>query len=460
MKQILVTFIALFTFIATNAQQPQSNADTSSLLQAFKKGQVHGQLRYYFMATDNNAGLTDYFANAAGAALKYETAPFLGFQLGIGGSMIYNIGSSDLTKPDPATKQPNRYEIGLFDIENPARKTDIIKTEELYLSYKWKSSKVIFGKQFINTPFINLQDGRMRPNTVEGIWANINDIKKTKIETGFLYSLSPRSTTNWFNTGESIGLYPTGIHTDGTKSGYAGNLSSKGIGLVGITYTPAKNISLTGWEVWVENIFNTALLQADFKIPIANKSKLVSGFQYIRQDAINDGGNPDPVNAYFPKGGKAQVLGAKAGWENNRWQTSFNFTRITADGRYLMPREWGREPFYTFMPRERNDGFGDVNAYVVKVGYSLPKLNLKTQAGFGYFDLPDINNYALNKYGMPSYTQLNLDARYSFKGFLQGMDLQLLYVYKGKSGNTYGNDKYVINKVNMSLYNIVLNYSF
>jgi hypothetical protein len=125
-----------------------------------------------------------------------------------------------------------------------------------------------------------------------------------------------------------------------------------------------------------------------------------------------------------------------------------------------MPREWGVEPFYTFMPRERNEGFGDVHAYVLKAGYDLPKLRLKTQASAGYFNLPDVMNYRLNKYGLPSYTQFNVDVRYTFTGLLRGMETQLLYVHKGRQGETYGNDRFVINKVNMSLWNLVINYYF
>jgi hypothetical protein len=202
------------------------------------------------------------------------------------------------------------------------------------------------------------------------------------------------------------------------------------------------------------------MLQADYDYALSEKSKLVAGVQYIYQHAIKNGGNEDPGKTYFQKNGKAQTFGARIGWEDKRWETSLNYTRITKDGRYLMPREWGRDPFYTFLPRERNDGFGDVHTYTIKVGCHLPKANLKLQTGFGYYDLPEVTNYALNKYGMPSYRQFNIEVRYAFKGFLEGMDSQCLYVYKAGTGNTYNDDKFVINKVNMSNWNFVLSYHF
>ena len=36
-----------------------------------------------------------------------------------------------------------------------------------------------------------------------------------------------------------------------------------------------------------------------------------------------------------------------------------------------MPREWGKEPFYTFLPRERNEGLGNIHAFTVKAFLNL-----------------------------------------------------------------------------------------
>lgn len=434
--------------------------DTTSLLHAFKKGGVHGEFRYFFMATDNSAGLTDYYANAIGGGIKYETGTYKGFQLGIGGFFVFNIGSSNLTRPDLKTNQFNRYEIGLFDVEDPSNKTDINRLEELYLKYHWKNSQVVFGKQLLNTPFINLQNGRMRPTKAEGLWTEVNVIKNTKIEAGFLFELSPRGTVKWHNVGSSIGIYPTGVNPDGTKSGYAGNIKSKGVMLLGITHIISKSLTLKAWELLTENVFNTAMLQADFQHGLHENNKLVAGVQFIRQDAIKSGGNTDPAKTYFPKNNKARTMGARIGWENSSWQASLNYNRITAAGRYLLPREWGREPFYTFLPRERNEGFGDAHAYMAKLSHKLSKARLKTGAGFGYYNLPAIENFSLNKYGMPSYTQLNVDLHYRFNGLLKCLESQLLYVHKGKTGSIPGDQRYIINKVNMNLWNVIFNYHF
>ena len=125
-----------------------------------------------------------------------------------------------------------------------------------------------------------------------------------------------------------------------------------------------------------------------------------------------------------------------------------------------MPREWGRDPFYTFMSRERNEGLANSTAYVIKVGYNIPKTTFKTAMAIGYYDLPSVTDFKHNKYGMPSYNQLNIDLRYDFKGLLSGLGTQLLYVYKSKLGDSPLAEKYIINKVEMSQWNLVINYNF
>ncbi|MGZ5219829.1 MAG: OprD family outer membrane porin [Chitinophagaceae bacterium] len=473
MKKILITFLLPLLYVTVNAQHQELNEkpglwkngekeqeDTLSLIHAFKKGKVHGHFRYFFMATDNAAGLTDYYANAAGGGLKYETAPYKKFQLGISGFFAFNIGSSNLAKPDAKTNQLNRYEIGLFDIEDPNNKKDIDRLEELYLKYHFKKSNLTFGKQLLNTPFINLQDGRMRPTEVEGLWAEINEIKKTRLELGYLYGISPRSTVKWYKAGASVGVYPVGVNPDGSKSGYRDNLKSNGILLTGITHELNKNLKLQLWDLYADNIFNSVMLQADYDYSLTKTSGLIAAVQVIRQDAVNNGGNEDATKTYFKKSGKAWTFGGKTGWKNDRWETTLNYTRITGHGRYLMPREWGRDPFFTFLPRERNEGLGDVHAIMGKINYKIPSIRFTTSAAFGHYNLPDVTNFALNKYGLPSYNQLNIDARYKFAGLLKGLETQLLFVYKNKTGNSYNNDKYVINKVDMSLWNMVINYQF
>lgn len=435
-------------------------ADTTVLLHAFKHGSIQGHFRYYFMATDNQNNYKDYYANALGGGLRFETAKYFGFQFAISGFYVFNTLSSDLSIADPASGSPNRYEIGLFDIENPYNRKDIDRLEEFYLKYSNETSTIIFGRQLINTPFINLQDGRMRPTGVEGLWYEYANKKKLSVNAGWLYAISPRGTTKWYYVGESMGVYPPGVNTDGTKSQYASNIKSNGVFMAGATYHLNQNFKVQLWNQFTENVFNSALIQADFETKLNNQHKFFFAIQGIRQDAINSGGNSDPSKTYFPANSFSQTYGARVGLKNSQHEISLNYNHITRDGRYLMPREWGREPFFTFLPRERNEGYGASDALMAKYSYQFRKHKIKTSLASGLYKLPEVTNFRLNKYGMPSYLQINADVRYFFQGKLSGLESQLLIVGKYNLDKNINNPKYIVNKVNMVLFNLVLNYHF
>ena len=436
--------------------------DTSNLLHAFKKGTIEGRFRYFFMSALNEEQLTDYYANAFGGGIKYQTAPFHHFQMALGGFYTFNLGSSNLAKPDSITGSPNRYEIGLFNIQNPSKTNNLYKLEYFNLSYQYKNFTAVLGKQLLQTPFINPQDGRMRPSFEDGLYVEWNT-PKNKWEGGWLYNMSPRSTIEWFTVANSIGWYAQGVNADGTAANYHGNLSSAGIGLLGYTHQFNTAFSIKGWNMFVENIFNSSMLELNYNNTTHTTSASfipLAGLRLIAQQVVHDGGNANPHNAYMQKDNKAYVITARVGKKNTQWYTALNYTRIANNGRYLNPREWGIEPFYTFMYRERNEGNANVNAVMWNLQWQMKKQPLKVETQLGYFALPDVKNVADNKYGMPSYAQLNIDVKYHFAKQLSGFNAEFLYVYKKGYGNTYNNPKYVINKVNMSLLNLILNYSF
>jgi hypothetical protein len=143
--------------------------------------------------------------------------------------------SSDFTQTDATTKVGSRYEIGQFDMLNPTNHHDMDRLEDLYLKYSHKKSTVKFGKQHIKTPFINPQDGRMRPTLVEGLLFDWNPIQKIKVEGGWLFGVSPRSTVGWYGIGQSMSIFGTGVNPNGKPSGYAGNVNSNAVYFAGVT---------------------------------------------------------------------------------------------------------------------------------------------------------------------------------------------------------------------------------
>ncbi|MCL9981063.1 MAG: OprD family outer membrane porin [Bacteroidia bacterium] len=469
---LLVVVIVIFWAKAISAQHqevPEKPAmwkgkakiyyDTGALAKAFQEGTLQGHFRYFYMNTNNSKPLTDFFANGAGGGIRYETAPTHGFQFAVSGFFIFNVYSADLGVVDSITGLKNRYELGLFDLEDPENKRDLDRLEEFYLKYNLKESHLTFGRQLINTPYINLQDGRMRPTGVEGAWLQWNEWKNTELNVGYLYSISPRSTVEWYGIGESIGLYGQGLNAQGKPSGYINKIESKYILNLGVHHKfKYGNIHL--WNFYVDRLFNTSSIQTDFNIPLAknlNEPHLLLGIQAYYQ--VSDSKDDPNHQLYIDSDHKSHVASFKLGHDNKRRRFSINYTRISKSNRYLMPREWGRDPFYTFLSRERNEGYGDVHAWLGKYTYKVPKYHTSIATGAGYYKLPEIQNYRLNKYGMPSYYQFNLDLRHEFLGVFRGLEGQLLLVAK-RAVDPIENQRAIFNKVNMFQTNVVLNYHF
>jgi hypothetical protein len=296
--------ISGFSFARHNASDGPAPASgkPNSMLEFFRNGKPSGHMRYYFMGTDNRASLTDYFANAIGGGLKFETDTFLNFQLGLSGFYIFNIGSSDLTKKDPKTGGLSRYESGQFDIRDLNNRHDLDRLEELYLKYSLGKTTLVFGRQIIKSPFINPQDGRMRPTAESGLWMeSVGDLKNWEFRLGYLFEISPRGTLEWFQIGESVGLYGAGVDETGSRSRYPGKLESKAVVLGNLTYQSSPSLKIQYWSLAAHNLFHTQWVQADGQLA----KGWFWGFQGMAQGRLGEGGNATPELAFVSERWKA-----------------------------------------------------------------------------------------------------------------------------------------------------------
>ena len=127
----------------------------------------YGKLRYYHMSSENGPQLPAYAANAISAEFGYKYK----FKKYWTAEAASSLTSSFLNSNSVPT---SRYEIGLFDQANLSNQTFLTRIEKLNLQYAKNNFKLTVGRQVINTPFINPQDGRMHPSAVGECMANTN----------------------------------------------------------------------------------------------------------------------------------------------------------------------------------------------------------------------------------------------------------------------------------------------
>ncbi|TND07527.1 MAG: hypothetical protein FD123_3079 [Bacteroidetes bacterium] len=470
MRKCFYFLFSVTVFLFTSLQA-QEKTDSAGRFSRFIKKSSYGiSVRSFFMSTINEGKPKDDHAQAVGVAPFYKTPLFGGrrstdgFRFTVKGHVIINAFSSALDEPDPVTGQINRYETGLFDVTDISNKYELFRLGELNLSYQRKQFKFVAGRQVLQTPFINIQDGRMFPTSEEAAWIEQKLGGKkcdVKLQGGWITRFGPRSTMKFYNPGTSIGLYPSGVSDSGAKSGYPGNVQSNGVGVAGVILK--KGICATeAWNTYIENVSNTALFLNTCTWKIGKDStrnrSMAIGAQLIRQDASGKGGNPDSTLRYQEVKSKNWVYGFRAAYNGKDWNVTANYTRIEKLSRFLFPREWGRDPFYTFLPRERCEGLGDVHAFTVTFEKKWGTV-LKSGTGLGYYDLPDVKNFRLNKYAMPSYYQGNVFLQFTPGKKWKGFDLFLLVMAKKGVGETYGSSRYTYNRVDMLHINLVINYT-
>lgn len=462
----LSLFLALFTVSFSWAQDedfhfdmPQDSSATTkrTFKEWSKSGEFEFHWRTFFMSTHNQGDLMDYAALGSGAGLGYSSPHYKGFQAVFSGFFVFQLYQKNVLIADPITNGVNRYEAALFDMNDLHNTRDLDRLEELYLKYDYKKFHVTLGRQKFESPLLNKQDNRMRPNIFSGVHLNYSWKNFEFLAAGF-NTMTIRGTVNWYNVEQSFGVYPFGRSPFGTSSEYKGNVSSRGIGILGMKHTSKKSTAQF-WNYTAENVFNLAFVQAEVHDSLWGYHWNL-GVQGFFQNALNHGGNPDSHKAYILRDEKTYGFGAKLDFVFGKHTLSFSNLHIADRGRFLFPREWGREIFFATLPRERFEGNGGVHAFTLKYQLLLPAHQWQLNFGSSVIHLPDVNNTVLNKYGMPSYYHFTFGIDHGLSGYFDGLHLRFLAVHKMAQNPQQIPDNFRINRVDLWHFNFVIDYLF
>lgn len=449
-----------FQVIITLLLTVNAVGQSTSVKDAFKKGKTTGYIRSFFMATQNEGDLQDWNALAIGGFLKYQTSSYYGFSFGAAFYNSMNLGISDITVRDAQTNKESRYESGLFDV-NDLTNREVSILGELYLKYQNNGHNLTIGRYKLKTPFLNPEDGRMIPTLEQGVWYNyLSSTKKWSVDATWITHIAARSTSEFMSTGRSVGSYPQGKNPDGSNSNYKGNVHSAGLGIVAFNYKD-EHFGFKAYDYHFDNVFNMPFVEGYVKFGGERFTHKISG-QYGAQFKMGNGGNEDPTKAYVHDD-LAQVIGAQYQIKLPKGCiVSGNWNYITDNGRFLFPREWGREFFFVFQKRERLEGAGNTQAWMIDIKreFAMGNQTLAVKIGYGQYLRPEANSFELNKYAFPANDQLNVDIFFYTRKDRKGLVIEWLTSYKGAIGNTFENPNFIINKVNMINHNIVLNYLF
>lgn len=435
------------------SEHQDSEVEITRARDFFSFGTLSGHLRNYFMSTLNKGDLTDYYADAIGGAMRYDSPEFHGFHFGAAGIFTYKAFSSDLNAIDPATGEISRWEHELFDILDTDNFQDLDRLEELYIQYRFARGFATYGKLEIeDTPLLNRTDDRMKPFAFKGVWLHLQLKEHQALFVSWLDRISPRSTVEWFDFNEGIGLADNGFQPDGTEAEYHEHQNSQGVALLGFE-GEHNNWRLKAYHWYVHHINHTSWLE--FGRHLGNWDL---GLQYALQFPDSYQQELEYAQRYVQPGENGQVLSGQISYGSGDWKFRGAFSQAFSSGRFLFPRELGRDQFYTSLPRSRLEGFGDTRILTLGGEYTLPRHRLS--AGLDWTRLwgPETGTFTYNKYDLDAYWQVNTRLSYHFRDFLEGLTIDLLYVYKENRNDT--RPEAIFNRSNYHQFNLVTHFDF
>jgi hypothetical protein len=443
-------------------------------------GKLQGQIRSFTMIEDNQAPLYDYEATALGGKLLYQTPQWGSFQgaVGLYTTHFINDNISPSNVEPRASNKNSRYVVGLVD-STDYDASSVTNIGEAYIRYLYEKNSITLGRMKLDTPFVNPQDGRMIPTFEQGIWFTSALMGGWSLQGGHINAFWNRNTPEWKSVEDSLGYgYEMGNSSLAvTVAGnYYQNTSSDGLFIGNIHYETKNGFRFDVWDYYLENVFNLGYVEANYLHPFG-VVELSYALQYIDERQSGDGGNGEdnlnPTNAikaksYMQEGEKSKTYGVKTAIKYEKSKLTLAYNQTTDEGRFLFPREWGKEPLFTFQKRERSDGSGNCSAWLMMLEHDFSDLGLNgldVMAGYGEYTKTDPKEWRYNKYGTPSYAQWNIDVFYRFGGVLKGLKAEYLLARKVSRGETYqvaGASEYnfIFRKNGMTLHNFILNYDF
>lgn len=432
-----------------------------SIKDFFKKSHLHGHARNYFMATVNDGDLYDYWTNAMGGAIGFESPIYHGFQMGVQGIFTFQTFSSDLNKVDSTVMKSANWEKELYDIHRPYVKSDLDRLEAFYLKFHFGNSFLSYGKMNINKgPLLLSRDGRMKPFVYRGFWSEIREVKDNAFTLGWIHGVSSRGTTEWVSINEAIGSLNNGYLPDDSKAKYHESAHTKGIGVFGVENESIENFKVQYWGYFFHHLFFMNWVQMDYE-----RKNWFSGVQFVLQTPTKKQGELSYEKRYMQPDEKGIVLNPMFGVQTTDKQVKLSvaYLRSFDKGRFLFPRELGRENFYVSQPRSWVDGFGNTNMYMLRVTYQPAKKgwhNFVLDTRLNYVDDPGLNNLRFNKYNVINYYQATVDIRYKFTKWLKGLEMQLLYIARYTPDTDNADPVDIFYRTNFHHINFITNIKF
>jgi len=400
----------LFTALAVLfASASAFAADT--LKDVFANGTLKGEVRNYYFARDFDENTPDRADMAVGTLFYYKTAPLYGISAGFAFA-----SSSDIYSDD------DKAVYGLLQRDSDGNHQSYTRLQEYYIQGEWFNTRVKYGAQQINTPFMNTHDIRMMPKSYEGFSIVNNSIKNLELSAYYI--------TGYMGWTDDEAM-------DIVNSVNAAEDDDKALIVAGLKYTlpiEAAKITAQGWHYNMEDVFSSNYVQVSASKKAGDFNLYFNPSGLIQKSKGDDlGGNFDTDQYGFNTGFAAYGFDVTG------------FYAKTGDDDLFVP--WGDGK--VIIQQVLAAGRAEEDAYALKVGYDFSKVGIKGLSAYAFhtvYDTPESGNNA-----SADMSETDLSAQYGFGGALDGLSLRVRYAMINVDDGEDYNDFRIYIKYNFAL---------
>ena len=259
-----------------------------SLQEAFRDASIDGYIRGTYHLNDTKSD-SRYHNDAIGGKLHLESSPLGGVSLGVGFYTSNSISSSDNRSIVPLRGESDKsYSI----------------LGEAYIKGEFGNTMVKIGRQEIETPFAQIDDIGIVPNTFEAFWIENRDIADTTIMLAQIQKMA----------GVDAEVVDRFTHINGDK-----NMQT-----IGIDYKGIKNLTLSSWYYNLEDgeIDKIAYIEADYENSFDRFGYGV-GLQYAKE-SYDIGESADVVGATISGTIKKSGLTLSSSYTESRGNSAYS----------------------------------------------------------------------------------------------------------------------------------------
>ncbi|MBJ7220996.1 MULTISPECIES: OprD family outer membrane porin [unclassified Brenneria] len=371
--------------IALVSGSPVFAAD--NLKQAFEQGTLKGELRTYyfereFEESDKRADL------ATGTLFYYHTAAVNGLSAGAAFASANDLGSND-----------DHSVYGLVKGYGTNKHQSLSRLQEYYIQGEWFDTKMKFGAQEANTPFMNAHDVRLMPKTYRGFSAVNNAIENLELSAYYMTDFA-----GWWDD-----RFTSLITVNGEEV-------NRDLMVGGVKYTlpfDSAQVQLQGWMYHMDDVFDSGF----FKVHAAKKVGDYELFfvpSVLFQKSIGDelGGRAFDTYQYgFNTGFKAHGFNVAA------------FYAKTGDDELYTP--WGDER--VIIQQVNAAGRADETAYALRVAYDFSQIGIKGLSAYVFHAYYDTNSVQYFSQQAQDVNETDFSVQYDFSGALEGLSARVRY---------------------------------